>query len=171
MNTLITITPSHYCEKARWALDRAGIPFREEAHLPLVHWAFALPRTGTRTVPILLTKEGKFSDSVDIVKFADRHLRPEVRLYPVEQKAHDEVTHWVTRFDSELGVLARRYAYSVIVHEPELFSAIMSPGLSRVERGVLRVGNNAMRKVMTKAFAIRPGVGERMLSRIHKLYD
>ena len=27
---LITIPISHYCEKARWALERAEIPYREE---------------------------------------------------------------------------------------------------------------------------------------------
>ena len=31
--TLITIPISHYCEKARWALDRAGVAYRERAHL------------------------------------------------------------------------------------------------------------------------------------------
>ena len=36
---LITIPPSHYCEKARWALDYARIPYREERHPPLFHLA------------------------------------------------------------------------------------------------------------------------------------
>ena len=30
---LITIPISHYCEKARWALDRAALAFREERHV------------------------------------------------------------------------------------------------------------------------------------------
>ena len=34
---LITIPISHYCEKARWALDRAGIGYREERHVQIVH--------------------------------------------------------------------------------------------------------------------------------------
>lgn len=29
---------SHYCEKARWALDRAGITYRERPHLQVIHW-------------------------------------------------------------------------------------------------------------------------------------
>lgn len=28
---LLTIPISHYCEKARWALEHAGIPYREDA--------------------------------------------------------------------------------------------------------------------------------------------
>ena len=34
---LITIPISHYCEKARWALDRAGLAYREERHVQGVH--------------------------------------------------------------------------------------------------------------------------------------
>ena len=34
---LVTIPISHYCEKARWALDRAGIPYREERHVQGIH--------------------------------------------------------------------------------------------------------------------------------------
>jgi glutathione S-transferase len=26
-NRLVTIPISHYCEKARWVLDRAGVPY------------------------------------------------------------------------------------------------------------------------------------------------
>ena len=34
---LVTIPISHYCERARWALDRAGIVYREERHVQIVH--------------------------------------------------------------------------------------------------------------------------------------
>jgi hypothetical protein len=30
----ITIGLSHYCEKARWALDQSGILYKEDAHPP-----------------------------------------------------------------------------------------------------------------------------------------
>src|SRR5215210_3065100 len=34
---LVTLPISHYCEKARWALERAGIAYREERHVQGVH--------------------------------------------------------------------------------------------------------------------------------------
>jgi len=37
MGRLVTIPISHYCEKARWALERAGVPYREERHVQGVH--------------------------------------------------------------------------------------------------------------------------------------
>ena len=48
---LITIGPSHYCEKARWALERAGIEYVEHAHAPILHYAATLVLRGQRTTP------------------------------------------------------------------------------------------------------------------------
>ena len=39
---LITICFSHFNEKARWALDRFGVAYRESGYLPLLHMPFAL---------------------------------------------------------------------------------------------------------------------------------
>ena len=44
---LVTIPISHYCEKARWALDRAGMPYREERHVQGIH-RLAARRAGGR---------------------------------------------------------------------------------------------------------------------------
>ena len=34
MHRLITLSFSHYNEKARWALDRFAVPYEEERHMP-----------------------------------------------------------------------------------------------------------------------------------------
>ena len=51
---LITIPISHYCEKARWGLDRAGVGYREQAHLQLIHWLAVRRAGGGTTVPVLV---------------------------------------------------------------------------------------------------------------------
>ena len=68
---LITIPFSHYCEKARWALDRVGIPYEERGHLPLFHYVATYPRARQRTVPILIDGKTVVRDSTDIVAWAD----------------------------------------------------------------------------------------------------
>ena len=55
---LITIPISHYCEKARWALERAEIPYREEPHLQAIHWAHVWRAGRGRTAPVLVTEDG-----------------------------------------------------------------------------------------------------------------
>src|SRR5207245_725283 len=56
---LVTIPISHFCEKARWALDRAGVEYVEHPHLQLVHVVAARLAGGGRTVPVLVTDEGE----------------------------------------------------------------------------------------------------------------
>ena len=58
---LVTIPISHYCEKARWALDRAGIAYREERHVQVVHRVASRRAGGGGTVPVLVTPEGVFA--------------------------------------------------------------------------------------------------------------
>ena len=47
---LVVISFSHYCERARWALDRYQVPYRERRFLPLLQAPAVLWRTrGRRT--------------------------------------------------------------------------------------------------------------------------
>ena len=75
LRRLVTIPISHYCEKARWALDRAGLAYVEERHVQGVHQLAARRAGGDGTVPVLVTDEGVFAESEWIVRYADAHLR------------------------------------------------------------------------------------------------
>jgi glutathione S-transferase len=67
---LITVPLSHYCEKARWGLDRLELPYREEPHAPLLH-RLATRRNDGRSVPVLVHGSSRFIDSTDILVHAD----------------------------------------------------------------------------------------------------
>src|SRR6185295_10774861 len=77
---LITIPLSHYCEKARWALDRVGLPYREEAHAPLLH-RLATRRNDGGTVPVLVHGGSRLIDSTDILEHVDAVCGGDL-LYP-----------------------------------------------------------------------------------------
>jgi glutathione S-transferase len=80
---LVTIPISHFCEKARWALDRAGVRYVERPHLQLIHVFAARAAGGGRTVPVFVTDGGDvLPDSTDILRWADTQIAPESRLYP-----------------------------------------------------------------------------------------
>src|ERR687889_671115 len=49
---LVTIPISHFCEKARWALDRAGVDYTEKRHIQLMHWAAVKRAGGGMTAPV-----------------------------------------------------------------------------------------------------------------------
>jgi glutathione S-transferase len=108
---LITIPISHFCEKARWALDRTGIPYREERHVQLVHRLYVRRAGGGTTAPVLVTADGVFTESRDIVAWADRRLDPADRLIPEDADARADVERLVTEFDDDLGPHGRRWIY------------------------------------------------------------
>ena len=70
---IMTIGPSHYCEKARWALDFFGVSYDEEPHPPIIHRGWSLRTGGGRTVPILYAGERVIGDSTDILRLYRDH--------------------------------------------------------------------------------------------------
>ena len=126
---LITIPISHYCEKARWALDRAGVVYREERHVQVVHRVAARRAGGGRTVPVLVAPEGVFAQSADILAYADRHTEPGARLYPEDAVARAEVVTLEQGLDADLGPQGRRWMYFHILPERELGRAYNCTGV------------------------------------------
>src|SRR5437763_2872305 len=108
---LVTIPISHFCEKARWALDRAGVGYVEQRHLQLIHVAAARLAGGRNTVPVFVTGTGQvLADSSDILLWADTQLEPQRRLYPdgdVGAQAR-ELEAWL---DERLGPDGRLWMY------------------------------------------------------------
>jgi glutathione S-transferase len=71
MPTLVTIPFSHFCEKARWALDHARVDYQEEGHVPLLHRRAVARLSGRAgSVPVLvLDGDGVLDDSPLIVRW------------------------------------------------------------------------------------------------------
>lgn len=124
---------SHYCEKARWALDRSGLAYVEEVHAPLFHRMATRP-SGGGSVPVLVHDGQAYIDSTDILLLVDR-LRG--GLFPVDTVLREEVLQLEDDFDVNLGPHTRRWAYSQLLPHSSILRQIMSPGVSRGERILL----------------------------------
>src|SRR5947209_7030594 len=105
---LITIPISHYCEKARWALDRAAIPYREERHVQGVHRLAARRAGGGSTVPVLVADGHAVASSREIVEWADARLAAASRLFATADR---EARALCERLDEVLGPAGRRLMY------------------------------------------------------------
>ncbi|HEX7609876.1 MAG TPA: glutathione S-transferase N-terminal domain-containing protein, partial [Solirubrobacteraceae bacterium] len=133
MLRLVTIPISHYCEKARWALDRAPIAYREERHVQGVHRLAARRAGGGATVPVLVTPEAVIADSADILAWVDERLEPERRLYPEEPGGLREVRELCARLDGVLGPAGRRLIYVHMFAQHELMLDFNNQGVPRWE--------------------------------------
>ena len=69
---LVTIEASHYCEKARWALDYKGIPFEPVAILPGLHMITVRRYAADTSVPVLLSEPLAVQGSSEIIDYLER---------------------------------------------------------------------------------------------------
>jgi glutathione S-transferase len=155
---LITIPISHYCEKARWALDRVGMEYREERHVQGIHQLVARRAGGGITVPVLVTAHGAIGDSAEILAWVDRSTPSEQRLFPAEPGARDEVERLCRRFDEALGPTGRRLMYIHMLAARELALRFNNEGVPAWEDRAIRYGWPLARRFVQHALEIRPGI-------------
>ena len=158
MLRLVTIPISHYCEKARWALERAGIPYREERHVQAIHRIAARRAGGGATVPVLVTPEGVLGESEEILHWIDQRTPPEHRLFPAEPPKLTEVERVCRRLDGELGPRGRRLMYVHMLAQPKLMLRFNNQGVPPWEDRALRLGWPLAVRWARRALAIRPGI-------------
>jgi len=167
---LITISFSHFCEKARWALARARIPYDERARLPLYHMIETVPRGG-RATPMLDLAGQRLTDSTDILKALDAHLLPADRLYPDDPTARREVEALEDRFDSALGPATRYVAYSHILPAARTLLPWLLEQGGPLERATLPLILPLWTAAMMKGLKIHPSRYDRQVDKIQTVFD
>jgi len=167
---LITIGPSHYCEKARWALDFFGAAYSEQKHPPIIHWGWSLPSGGGRTVPILVVGDRVIGDSTEILHFLDDQNGNERRLYPTDPELSKEVDELEDLFDVRLGPHSRRVAYYHLLPHRSLTLPAVSPGVGAGQRMVFSLGFPVFRWIMRRGMNINPASAERSADFVRQVF-
>ncbi len=122
---LITIPISHFCEKARWVLDTAGIGYREEPHAPVVHLR-ATRAVGGQSVPVLVHGKRVLRDSTDIALYVDTLVPPERRLVPALAEDRARVLAIEEELDETVGIDARLLVYWYYLREDDRARAFVA---------------------------------------------
>jgi glutathione S-transferase len=153
--TLVTISFSHFCEKARWGLDRAGVRYVEEAHMPGFH-RLAVRRTGSRrtSVPVFVTDGRAIGDSSEILAYANGVAPTERKLYPEDRRIAAEVEAIEERLDETLGPDLRRAMYFHVLPERSLVISLFSANAPRWQRVALRGVYPLLRRGMERFMKI-----------------
>jgi glutathione S-transferase len=168
---LITIPISHYCEKARWALERAGVPYRERAHVQGVH-RFAVRRAGGgTTAPVLACGDRVLSESADIVAFADERAEPERRLFPADPAAAEEVRALEREFDTRLGPHGRRWMYDRLRGHQDVALAYNCTGVPGWERRAMPIVLPLMTRVIDRYLDISPATAAESEREFRAVFD
>lgn len=143
---LLTIPLSHYCEKARWALERIGLDYHEERHIQGFHYPRTYWVSRNPGVPVLIDDRQVIVDSTEILKHLDRYAPPERRLYPVDAAARQQVEALEDLFDKTLGVESRRWFYFHYLPEGSAALRIAGQGAPEIERAMAPLAFPLMRR-------------------------
>jgi glutathione S-transferase len=124
---LYTFTISHFCEKARWGLDRAGVDYEEAILLPGFHRRRLRQLGARKQVPVLVHGDQVIEGSGAILDFADaRGGAPP--LLPGDPELRAEVLEWEGFLDRELGETLRLFVYFHLLQHPAALVAAWSRG-------------------------------------------
>lgn len=162
---LITIAFSHYCEKARWALDRCAVPYEEEAHLPVFHYLATYRNGATRTVPVLVEGKTIVRDSTDIVAWADKH-RPG-SLIPISGGA--DALAIEDDLDNHFGPATRRWAYYHLLPNKAADPYIVE-GAPRWETRLLKISRPLAVSFLRRGLKIDEAGVQRSLAKIEQTF-
>ena len=132
---LLTIPISHFCEKARWALERAGLEYREERHVQGVNRIVSKRAGGHGTLPVLICEAGVLAESEAILRYADAHLPEARRLFPDQSP---DVIALCRELDAGLGPDGRRLMYAHMLPRKDFMLEFNDAGVPRWEDRMMR---------------------------------
>jgi glutathione S-transferase len=155
-NLLITIPISHYCERARWALDRIGIPYRESAHIQAVHRAATLRAGGGLTVPVLGCAAGVLRESAEILAWADAQAPYEGALYPADPERAADVRALEADWEMGLGPHARRWMYQQLRTRRDIALDYGCVGVPAWERAFMRAAYPLLIGIVAHVLDVTP---------------
>jgi glutathione S-transferase len=143
---LIVFAPSHYGERARWALDRAGVVYREERWAPGPHAVLAR-RLGLRatTTPILDLGDGRpIQGSGSILDWTGL-----AGADPALER----------QFEPEIGPLVRQFVYAALLGDPRSgVRDVLLAGTSPRQAAIGRLIWPGLRRLMMQGMQAKPAL-------------
>jgi len=168
---LITIPISHFCEKARWALDRAGVKYRERAHLQVLHWIPVARAGGKKTAPVLVWGNRVLVDSAEIVEAASAKAPPQRRLFPDDPEAAAEARALQRDFDTRLGPEGRRWMYYNLRRRRDLAIAYGCTGVPAWQRRALPLAYPMAARIIDRYLDITAATAAQSEAEVRATFD
>jgi len=167
---LITIPISHYCEKARWALDWAAIAYEERAHLQVLHWVSVKRAGGNKTAPVLVWGDEVFAESADIVEEASAKA-PRRSLFPDDPTAAEEVRVLQRDFDTHLGPEGRRWMYNALRGHRDIAVKYGCTGVPSWQRRALPFAYPVAARIIDRYLDVTPATAARSETTVRETFD
>jgi glutathione S-transferase len=148
------LEPSHYNEKARWALDYKRIRHVRRAVRPGLQELTARRLRAGRTLPILQLNGRTIGDSTRIIEEIERRWA-EPPLYPSDPEERRRALELEEYFDEAVGPDIRRVLFADNLAEPEKFLGVLY-GPDRPALGPLDALSPAFTRIVKWRYDIHP---------------
>ncbi len=146
MTHLYTIPFSHYCEKGRFTLDFAGIPYQEQGALPLFHQFMMRKLPGRKTVPALMNQAGVFyPESDDIANFAIEYGQLPKQFMSILEQDDANILH---EAHDQFAIHTRKLAYYFLFNHKKSMMTLCTPFANAAQRFMVGLSFNALKKRM-----------------------
>ncbi len=152
---MVTVDVSPYCELARWTLDRLGVAYTQENHVPFLHRLATRRHRGGSVVPVLDIGESSLTDARQIVDYYDARAPEPLRLYPTDPDARAETKRLFDEFYDELGVAVRAWAYAYQLPQRKTTASAWTDAAPRWERAVVAVAYPLLAKIVGRGLGLR----------------
>jgi len=151
--------PSHYCEKARWALDLLGRQYLEDRFCPPFHRKALKSIHAKNTVPALMVNnKDTYSSSTEILTWVDKQLPEHRRLFPSDPAQGPVIEDFCKRCDDKLApeVLVLAHTFATRQQFTELLTAGVSEDRTKYFRWIaplLQLGFKSKYKLNSSNFS------------------
>lgn len=114
---LLLFPHSHFCEKARWALDHKQLDYAAVAVFPGLHRRTIRKLAPGSSLPVLITGDAAIQGSNAIIDYLDKRV-PGRALTPVDPGLREDCLELERRMDAQLGVPVRQILYASLLDHP-----------------------------------------------------
>jgi glutathione S-transferase len=165
---------SHYCEKARWALEYKRIAYKPVNLLPGLHVKAVRKRAPKSCLPVLVDGKTVVQESAAIITYLDR-IHPDPCLTPDDPTEAREALEWERYLDEEIGVTLRLWFYYHALPDRDLTLRVMLDGAAWYARPLFWLSYPKLRNGMNRSININDESAEqskhRLLAALEKLDD
>lgn len=149
---LLIFPHSHFCEKARWALDYKNVDHDVQALVPGLHVLTVKSKGCAETsVPVFLHNGEALQGFDQIVEHLAQHY-PENNLIPQSDEDRVEAQAIEAQMDALLGKSIRTILYSTLLDHHAFVHFCFTHGMSSASKGVFKLLAPVVRKKIYQTY-------------------
>jgi glutathione S-transferase len=150
---------SHYCEKARWALDHYGLVYRLKSAMPGLNRKITKKLgADSGSLPFLQVGQSVIAGSAAIIDWGEGHRGADKRRLNGDNPA--EIAAIEKRLDDITGIHIRRYYYSdALFSDPASVRPIFSRDLPLMQKAAVTLGWSKIVPLMIKGMDLGEAQG------------